>query len=136
MSTPLLIFAATYFLIAVQRVRWLHLNRPAAALLGAVAMVTVGGLPLDDAYRAIDLDVLVFLLGLMLLVGHLELGGFFEWAADWLLLRSTTPRGLLVAVVLGSGILSALFVNDTVCLVFTPVLLAALGPWASARPRT
>jgi len=128
MHAPLLIFGLTYSLIAVQRVRWLHLNRPAAALLGAVAMVTVGGLPLEDAYRAIDLDVLVFLLGLMLLVGHLELGGFFEWAADWLLLRSATPRGLLVAVVLGSGILSALFVNDTVCLVFTPVLLATLGP--------
>jgi len=112
----------------VQRVRWLHLNRPAAALLGAVGMVTLGGLPLADAYRAIDLDVLVFLLGLMLLVGHLELGGFFEWAAEWLIARSTTPRGLLVAVVIGSGILSAFFVNDTVCLVFTPVLLAALLP--------
>ncbi|HEY3011507.1 MAG TPA: SLC13 family permease, partial [Gemmatimonadales bacterium] len=128
MSTPLLIFGLTYFFIAVQRIRWLHLNRPAAALLGAVAMVTVGGLPLADAYRAIDLDVLVFLLGLMILVGHLELGGFFEWAADWLLLHSPTPRRLLVAVVIGSGLLSALFVNDTVCLVFTPVLLAALGP--------
>jgi Na+/H+ antiporter NhaD/arsenite permease-like protein len=91
-------------------------------------MVTVGGLPLADAYRAIDLDVLVFLLGLMILVGHLELGGFFEWAADWLLVHSTTPRRLLVAVVLGSGLLSAFFVNDTVCLVFTPVLLAALLP--------
>ena len=112
----------------MQRVRWLHLNRPAAALLGAVGMVTLGGLPLADAYRAIDLDVLVFLLGLMLLVGHLELGGFFEWAAEWLIARSTTPRGLLVAVVIGSGILSAFFVNDTVCLVFTPVLLAALLP--------
>jgi Na+/H+ antiporter NhaD/arsenite permease-like protein len=128
MSLPLAIFAVTYFLIAVQRVRWLHLNRPAAALLGAVAMVTVGGLPLADAYRAIDLDVLVFLLGLMILVGHLELGGFFEWAADWLLVHSATPRRLLVAVVLGSGVLSAFFVNDTVCLVFTPVLLAALLP--------
>ena len=128
MPTPLLIFGLTYFFIAVQRVRWLHLNRPAAALLGAVAMVTVGGLPLADAYRAIDLDVLVFLLGLMILVGHLELGGFFEWAADWLLLHSATPRRLLLAVVIGSGLLSALFVNDTVCLVFTPVLLAALGP--------
>ena len=128
MRPSLLIFLATYFFIAVQRVRWLHLNRPAAALLGAVGMVTLGGLPLADAYRAIDLDVLVFLLGLMLLVGHLELGGFFEWAAEWLIARSTTPRGLLVAVVIGSGILSAFFVNDTVCLVFTPVLLAALLP--------
>src|SRR5512146_3295118 len=128
MSLPLAVFAVTYFFIAVQRVHLLHLNRPAAALLGAVAMVTVGGLPLADAYRAIDLDVLVFLLGLMILVGHLELGGFFEWAADWLLVHSTTPRRLLVAVVLGSGLLSAFFVNDTVCLVFTPVLLAALLP--------
>jgi Na+/H+ antiporter NhaD/arsenite permease-like protein len=129
MHPSLLIFGLTYFFIAVQRVRWLHLNRPAAALLGAVAMVTLGGLSLDDAYRAIDLDVLVFLLGLMLLVGHLELGGFFEWAAERLIARSTTPRGLLVAVVLGSGVLSAFFVNDTVCLVFTPVLLAALRPF-------
>jgi len=124
----LLIFGLTYFFIAVQRVRWLHLNRPAAALLGAVGMVTLGGLPLAEAYRAIDLDVLVFLLGLMILVGHLEVGGFFEWAADWLLLHSSTPRRLLVAVVVGSGLLSAFFVNDTVCLVFTPVLLAALLP--------
>jgi Na+/H+ antiporter NhaD/arsenite permease-like protein len=128
MRPSLLIFALTYFFIAVQRVRWLHLNRPAAALLGAVGMVTLGGLTLSDAYRAIDLDVLVFLLGVMLLVGHLELGGFFEWAAEWVIARSTTPRGLLVAVVLGSGLLSAFFVNDTVCLVFTAVLLAALGP--------
>lgn len=52
MSVPLLIFGLTYFFIAVQRVRWLHLNRPAAALLGAVAMLTVGRLPLAEAYRA------------------------------------------------------------------------------------
>jgi Na+/H+ antiporter NhaD/arsenite permease-like protein len=38
-----------------------------------------------------------------------------------------------MAVVLGSGLLSAFFVNDTVCLVFTPVLLAALLP-LGARP--
>ena len=128
MTAPLAVFALTYFLIAVQRVRWLHLNRPAAAVLGAVGMVTLGGLPLADAYAAIDLDVLVFLLGLMILVGHLELGGFLEAAAVWMLGIARTPRILLVLVVLGSGLLSALFVNDTVCLVFTPILVAALAP--------
>jgi Na+/H+ antiporter NhaD/arsenite permease-like protein len=127
-TAPLLVFVATYFLIAVQRVRWLHLNRPAAALLGAVGMVTVGGLPLADAYASVDLDVLVFLLGLMILVGHLELAGFFEAAAGWMLRVAGTPTMLLVLVVVGSGLLSALFVNDTVCLVFTPILIAALAP--------
>jgi Na+/H+ antiporter NhaD/arsenite permease-like protein len=91
-------------------VRWLHLNRPAAALLGAVGMVTIGALPFADAYASIDLDVLVFLLGLMILVGHLELGGFFEAAAAWMLRVPRTPRMLLVLVVVGNGLLSALFV--------------------------
>ena len=128
MTTGLVIFAATYLLIAVQRLPFVHLNRPAASLLGAVAMVVCGVLSLPDAYAAIDLDVLVFLLGVMLIVGYLEVGKFFEWAAEWVLRRARTPRRLLLGVVVGGGLLSALFVNDTVCLVVTPVLLAALGP--------
>ncbi|OLB59764.1 MAG: hypothetical protein AUI13_02630, partial [Gemmatimonadetes bacterium 13_2_20CM_2_69_23] len=88
----------------------------------------LGVLPLRDAYAAIDFDVLVFLLGLMLIVGYLEVGKFFEWAAEWILARARTPERLLLGVVVGGGLLSALFVNDTICLVVTPVLLAALGP--------
>ncbi len=91
-------------------------------------MVVCGVLSLPDAYAAIDLDVLVFLLGVMLIVGYLEVGKFFEWAAEWVLRRARTPQRLLFGVVVGGGLLSALFVNDTVCLVVTPVLLAALGP--------
>jgi Na+/H+ antiporter NhaD/arsenite permease-like protein len=128
MTTGLIIFAVTYLLIAVQRLPFVHLNRPAASLLGAVAMVVCGVLSLPEAYAAIDLDVLVFLLGVMLIVGYLEVGKFFEWAAEWVLGRARTPERLLLGVVVGGGLLSALFVNDTVCLVVTPVLLAALGP--------
>ncbi len=79
MTAGLIIFAATYVLIAVQRLPFVHLNRPAASLLGAVAMVVSGVLSLQQAYGAVDFDVLVFLLGLMLVVGYLEVGGFFEW---------------------------------------------------------
>jgi Na+/H+ antiporter NhaD/arsenite permease-like protein len=128
MTAGLLIFGLTYLLIAVQRLPFIHLNRPAASLLGAVAMVAFGVLTLEDAYAAVDLNVLVFLLGLMLIVGYLEVGRFFEWAAEALLRRARTPRRLLLGVVVGGGLLSALFVNDTICLVVTPVLLAALGP--------
>src|SRR2546427_11469769 len=128
MTLGLIIFAATYCLIAVQRLPFVQLNRPAASLLGAVAMVVFGVLPLPDAYAAVDFDVLVFLLGMMLIVGYLEVGKFFEWAAEWVLRRAGTPERLLLGVVVGGGLLSAFFVNDTICLVVTPVLLAALGP--------
>ena len=128
MTTGLIIFALTYLLIAVQRLPFVHLNRPAASLVGAVAMVVFGVLSLPDAYAAVDFDVLVFLLGMMLIVGYLEVGKFFEWAAEWVLQRARTPERLLLGVVVGGGLLSAFFVNDTICLVVTPVLLSALGP--------
>lgn len=124
----LAILVATYLLIAVQQVPYIRLNRPAASLLGAVAMVTIGGLPLRDAYAAIDLDVMVFLLGVLLLTGYLETGGFFEWAARHIVARAHSARMLLGAVVATSGLLSAFFVNDTICLVMTPLMLAVLRP--------
>ncbi len=124
----LAILIATYLLIAVQQVPYIRLNRPAASLLGAVAMVTIGGLPLRDAYAAIDLDVMVFLLGVLLLTGYLETGGFFEWAARHIVARARSARTLLGAVVATSGLLSAFFVNDTICLVMTPLMLAVLRP--------
>jgi Na+/H+ antiporter NhaD/arsenite permease-like protein len=133
MTTGLIIFAATYVLIAVQRLPFLRLQRPAASLLGAVAMVAFGVITMRQAYGAMDLDVLVFLLGLMLIVGYLEAGGFFGWVAGWVLRHARTPARLLAGVVFGGGLLSALFFNETICLVMIPALLAALAP-AGVRP--
>lgn len=134
-TTRLVILILTYLLIAVQQVPMLRLNRPAAALLGAVAMVTIGGLPLREAYGAISADVMVFLLGVLLLTGFLEEGGFFEWAARFVVERARSATALLAAVVVVSGLLSAFFVNDTICLVLTPLLIAVLRPLGlPARP--
>jgi Na+/H+ antiporter NhaD/arsenite permease-like protein len=122
----LAIFAVTYLLIAVQQFPGVRIGRPAASLLGAAAMIAVGGLPLHAAFEAIDVDVLVFLLGVLLLTAYLEMGGFFAWAAAHIVARTRSPHALLGAVVAASGLLSALFINDTVCLVFTPLVIAAL----------
>src|SRR6185312_11969116 len=69
-----------------------------------------------------------FLLGVLLLVAYLDLGGFFDWAALWISKRFRSPRALLAGVIAASGLLSAIFLNDTVCLVFVPLVLAALEP--------
>lgn len=127
-TVRLAILVVTYLLIALPRVPLLRVNRPAAALLGAVAMVTLGGLPLRDAYAAIDLDVMVFLLGVLLITGFLEVGGFFGWAARHIVGRAGSGTALLAAVVAASGLLSAFFVNDTICLVLTPLVLAVVRP--------
>lgn len=120
------IFALTYLLISGRRLKILPLNRPAAALLGTVLMVATGVLTPQQAYRAVDYDTLVLLLGMMLISAYLGLAGFFDWAADWVLRVGRTPQRLLLYLIVVSGALSALLVNDTVCLMLTPLVVAVM----------
>ena len=81
----IVIFCVTYLLISGRRLKILPLNRPAAALLGTVLMVACGVMTPEQAYRAVDYNTLVLLLGMMLISAYLYLAGFFDWAADWIL---------------------------------------------------
>jgi Na+/H+ antiporter NhaD/arsenite permease-like protein len=121
--TAAVIFALTYLVIGLQRVPRLHLGRPAGALLGAVAMVAWGVIDFEAAKQAIDLDTLLFLLGMMIVLAYLELSGFFQVVERRVLGFARSARGLLWLVVLSSGTLAALFMNDTVCLMLTPVVV-------------
>ncbi|HET6202247.1 MAG TPA: anion transporter [Planctomycetota bacterium] len=123
MWTAVSVFALTYLLMSGGRLRHVSLERPAAALVGAVLMVVTGVLPIEEAYRSVDWNTIVLLLGMMILTAHLKEAGFFSLVAEAALARVRTPQGLLAAVVLLSGVLSALFVNDTVCLFLTPIVL-------------
>lgn len=120
------IFAVTYLLISGRRLKLLPLNRPAAALLGTTLMVGFGVLTPEQAYRAVNYDTLVLLLGMSIVSAYLHLGGFFDWTAHWVLRHARTPGRLLLSVVLASGLFSALLVNDTVCLLLTPLVVAVV----------
>jgi Na+/H+ antiporter NhaD/arsenite permease-like protein len=120
------IFAITYVLISSRQLKILPLNRPAAALLGAVLMIATGVMTPERAYRSINYDTLVLLLGMMLISAYLYLAHFFEWAAELVLKFSQNPVRLLLYVTLTSGILSALLVNDTICLMLTPLVVAVI----------
>ena len=120
------IFCVTYLLISGRQLKVLPLNRPAAALLGTVLMVACGILTPEQAYRAVDYDTLVLLLGMMVISAYLSLAGFFDFAADWILRRAKTPQSLLLYLILTSGVLSALLVNDIVCLMLTPLVVAVM----------
>jgi Na+/H+ antiporter NhaD/arsenite permease-like protein len=125
-AASLVVFAGTYVLISLRAIRFLNLDRPSAALLGAVLMVACGALGPDAAWGAVNYPTILLLLGMMIVIAHLKLAGFFEWVAVWVLRRARTPGRLLWLLVFASGGLSALFVNDTICLLFTPVVLAAV----------
>ena len=124
MITALVIFIITYVFIGLRQIPQVHIDRPAGALVGAVLMVVFGVLSLDQAFSAIDMHTLLLLLGMMIITVYLRIAGFFELMADKILSLSKTPLQLLIFITLSSGLLSALFVNDTICLLYTPIVLA------------
>jgi Na+/H+ antiporter NhaD/arsenite permease-like protein len=123
MAAAVVVFVLTYIVVAAGRFPGLSLDRPAAALLGAVLMVATGVLTPDEAGRAINGDTIGLLLGMMVLAAYLTEAAFFRWTS-WRILRSVHgPRTLLWAVALTAGALSAVLVNDTVCLMMTPLVV-------------
>jgi Na+/H+ antiporter NhaD/arsenite permease-like protein len=121
--TAALIFIATYLIVALGRLPFLRLDRAGAALLGAALMVASGTLSLDEAYRAIDFGTITLLLGMMLIVAHLRLSGFFALVTAFAARRAQAPLLLLGAIIVITGVLSAFLVNDAVCLMLTPLVI-------------
>jgi Na+/H+ antiporter NhaD/arsenite permease-like protein len=122
----LVVFCITYLIIASRQLHFLKLDRPAGAVVGGVAMVIVGGLPMDAALHAIDLHVLILLFGVLVIAAYLQEAQFFRLAAYLVLTRSKSARTLLFGLVFVAGALSAFLVNDTVCVVLTPLVVAVV----------
>jgi Na+/H+ antiporter NhaD/arsenite permease-like protein len=117
------IFAASYLALAIGKIPGLSIDRAGVALVGACLMVASGVLPLDDAYRAIDIDTITLLLGMMIIVANLRLAGFFTVITNWVMRHMHRPLTLLAAITAVSGITSAFLVNDATCLILAPLVL-------------
>jgi len=129
----LIIFVATYLFLAGAELPFLKLDRPGGAVAGGVAMVALGVLTPAQVYRdAISWDTLVLLLGMMVITSVMARAGIFRWIAWVALRRAHGPRALLAVLVLVAGTLSALLVNDTVCVMCTPLVVALVE--AAALP--
>ena len=117
------IFVGSYLALAIGRIPGLSIDRAGIALVGAGLMVASGALPLEDAYKAMDLDAITLLLGMMIVVASLRLSGFFSVANAWVIAHAKRPLILLGAIVATSGVFSAFLVNDAICLVLSPLVL-------------
>jgi Na+/H+ antiporter NhaD/arsenite permease-like protein len=118
-----MIFIVTYAGVALGRLPGLRLDRAGISLVGAVLMVAIGALTPAEAYGAVDLNTIVLLLGMMIVVAHLKLSGFFRLVASWALRHAHSPLILLAAVSTITGALSAFLVNDAICLVMAPLVI-------------
>jgi len=117
------IFLVTYVLISLRNLGRFPLERPAVAMLGGALMLLFGVLTPDEAIGAINVDVILLLVGMMVLVSGLDVCGFFDLVSSRIAARAKSQASFLAWLMISTAFLSALVLNDTIALLVTPVVV-------------
>jgi Na+/H+ antiporter NhaD/arsenite permease-like protein len=118
-----IVLALCYIGLGIGYVPGLRMNRATIALAGVAVLIALSALSLEEAWGAIDANTIVFLLSMMVINSYLSYAGFFNLSLLYLLQLTRSPLGLLGLLTIGTGLLSAFFLNDTLALVSTPLTL-------------
>lgn len=120
------VFVVVYALIATERI-----HKTVAALIGGVAIILLGIVSQDQAFEAIDFNVIFLLAGMMVLAAVIRRTGVFGWMA----VRAARLAGgdgyrILVVMSLITAVASAFLDNVTTVVLVGPIslfLAARLG---------
>ncbi|MGM9426991.1 anion transporter [Hydrogenophaga sp. MI9] len=117
-----LVFAVVYLGMFLGGLPRLKLDRSGVALLGAIAVIALSGLPLEEAAQSVNLPTIVLLFAFMVVSAQMRMGGFYTEVTRRVGALPLSRAGLLAALIVVAGVLSAVFSNDIVCLAMTPVV--------------
>jgi len=123
MNLSVAILLLVFLLIAIRQIGGLRLQIWHIMTAGALMVLVTGEMTASDAFKAVDMDVMVFLFA-MFVVGHaLEESGYLSHLSYQYFKRARTLNTLLMMVIGGSALTSALLMNDTLAVIGTPVML-------------
>ena len=113
------VFFLVYLFIATEKI-----HKTIIALLGGMIVVIAGIVSQEEAFSAIDFNVLFLLLGMMVIVDVLQRTGVFQWAA----IRSAKiakgdPIIIMICYALITALFSAFLDNVTTVLLIIPTTI-------------
>jgi Na+/H+ antiporter NhaD/arsenite permease-like protein len=133
MDIPLIILCTIFFLIAVRQVGGLKLQIWQIMLGGAVLVLVTGGITPAYAVKSIDVDVMLFLFGMFVTGYALEESGYLAHISYKYFKRAETLNGLILRVLFGAGLLSALLLMDVFSCSAFFVILSERSDFCVAR---
>ena len=113
------VFLVVYVFIASEKI-----EKTVAAILGAVAVLVLGLTSFEDAMKAVDLNVIFLLIGMMTCVAVLSETGFFEFVAIYIA-KATRGNAILILALLlfFTMVVSAFLDNVTTVILLVPVII-------------
>jgi Na+/H+ antiporter NhaD/arsenite permease-like protein len=119
----LIVFLLVYLGMILGNLPGLALDRTGIALLGSIAFVEIQKIPLSQIARYVDFSAIAILFSFMILSAQFYFSGFYTFIVKKIESWTLTPSKLLGIVIFISGILSAILLNDIVCLALTPSII-------------
>jgi len=116
------VFAVVYLGMFLGGLPRLKLDRAGVALLGAIAVIGLGAVSVEEAARAVDLPTVLLLFAFMVMSAQMRLGGFYTATVRWVGGQRLSPTAFMAALIAVAALLSAVFSNDVICLAMTPVV--------------
>jgi di/tricarboxylate transporter len=100
-----------------------------AALLGAIAMVVLGCLSIEEAYQAIDWRVVFLLGGILPLGAALQESGAAAWISEAVLapLSGSGPLAVLAGLYLVTAVLTETMSNNAAAVILAPIAFSVAG---------
>jgi Na+/H+ antiporter NhaD/arsenite permease-like protein len=123
-----------FTLIAVRHVGHIRLRIWQIMLLGALVVLITGQISPARALAAVNIDVMLFLFGVFIIGQAMQESGYLEHLAYRLFSRARSLNALVLLILFGMGILSALLLNDTLAIIGTPVVLS-LASKTGTKPK-
>jgi Na+/H+ antiporter NhaD/arsenite permease-like protein len=128
-----IVLAIVFLLIAVRQVGGFTIRIWQVMLGGAFAVLLTGQIALLDAFHAINIDVMVFLFGMFVVGEAMVDSGYLSYTAKRLFSQAKNPDQVVLFILFGMGILSAILMNDTLAIIGTPLVLALATKWKISK---
>ncbi len=123
MHLPLVVLLLVLAVVAMRRIgRW-PVRIWQAMTAGALVVLVSGQISPGAAWRAIDLDVMLFLFGMFVIGEALVSSGWLYAVAYRLFTHCRSSSHLVLTLLFGADLASALLMNDTLAIVGTPLVL-------------
>jgi len=123
MNISLLMLLGVFLVIAFRKIGGIPVKIWHAMTAGALLVLVTGQISPIGAMQAINLDVMVFLFGMFVVGEALSLSGYLSSLAYGFLHRVKSADGLVLTLLFGAGLTSAVLMNDTLAVVGTPLVL-------------
>ncbi len=130
----LIVLIAVLILISIRQTSRIKIEIWQIMLMGALTVLLTGQISPQDGYRSINFDVIVFLTGMFIIGEAMYESGFLLFLSSQMLGRIKSLDKLVLLILFGTGMLSAILMNDTLAIIGTPLVLS-LAKFRNVSPK-